>query len=147
MKTNKRRQSLNLGVAFFFIYDIIDSTKLLKGLGFMKVGVRSFSLNKRISARTKGRVTRSIKRKVVPAYGKYGMIKNPKRALYNKVYQRTTVSPFSLAGLLMLPCAVLCLIGWLCFYITWYPIKWSFLAWYYIFKWIFKLCKKRKVAV
>lgn len=59
----------------------------------MKVGVRKPSLNKSISARTKGRVTREIKKALIPGYGQKGRgILDPKKAVYNKVYNKTTVS-------------------------------------------------------
>lgn len=59
----------------------------------MKVGIRNPSLKKSISARTKGKITRSIKKALIPGYEKKGMgILNQKKALYNKVYNKTTVS-------------------------------------------------------
>lgn len=59
----------------------------------MKVGIRKPSLKKSISARTKGRVTREVKKALIPGYGKKGRgILNPKKALYNKVYNKTTFS-------------------------------------------------------
>lgn len=64
----------------------------------MKFGMRTPSLKKSISARTTGQLKRSIKRAVIPGYGKKGMgwIKNPKKAMYNKVYHKTTFSIFDL---------------------------------------------------
>ena len=58
----------------------------------MKFGMRTPSLKKSLSARTKGRVTRAIKRKLIPGYGKPGMgyIKDPERAVKNKIYRKTT---------------------------------------------------------
>ena len=58
----------------------------------MKFGMRKPSLKKSISARTKGRATRAIKKAVIPGYGKKGtgILKNPKKAVYNKVYNKTT---------------------------------------------------------
>lgn len=65
----------------------------------MKIGIRKPSLKKSISARTKGRLTRSIKKALIPGYGKKGRgILNPKKALYNKVYNKTTVSIKDLIG-------------------------------------------------
>lgn len=57
----------------------------------MKYGVRKTSVRKSISARTSGRVTRSINRSVNPYYGKKGMgwVNNPRKAGYNKVYNKT----------------------------------------------------------
>ena len=59
----------------------------------MKVGVRKPSLKKSISARTTGRAKRAVKRSINPLYGKKGMgyINNPKKAVYNKIYNKTTV--------------------------------------------------------
>ena len=55
--------------------------------------IRKPSINKRIAARTKGRATRSIKKAIIPGYGKKGMgILHPKKAIYNKIYNKTTIS-------------------------------------------------------
>ena len=64
----------------------------------MKFGMRTPSLKRSISARTTGQLKRSIKRAVIPGYGKKGMgwIKNPKKAMYNKIYHKTTFSIFDL---------------------------------------------------
>ena len=58
----------------------------------MKYGVRKPSMRKSISARTSGRVTRGINRSVNPYYGKKGMgwVNNPRKAGYNKVYNKTS---------------------------------------------------------
>ena len=50
----------------------------------MKFGMRTPSLKRSISARTTGQLKRSVKRAIIPGYGKKGMgwIKNPKKALY-----------------------------------------------------------------
>lgn len=59
----------------------------------MRVGIRKPSLRKSISARTKGRATRAVKRALIPGYGKRGRgWLHPKKKLYNKVYRRTTFS-------------------------------------------------------
>ena len=64
----------------------------------MKIGMRKPSLKKSIKARTTGKAKRSLKKAVIPGYGKKGMgwIKNPKKAAYNKVYKKTTFSIFDL---------------------------------------------------
>ena len=64
----------------------------------MKFGMRTPSLKRSISARTTGQLKRSVKRALIPGYGKKGMgwIKNPKKAMYNKVYHKTTFSIFDL---------------------------------------------------
>jgi hypothetical protein len=56
--------------------------------------MRKPSIKKSISARTTGRAKRTIKKALIPGYGKKGMgwIKNPRKALYNKVYRKTTFS-------------------------------------------------------
>ena len=59
----------------------------------MKIGMRKPSLKKSFSARTKGKAKRSIKKALIPGYGKKGMgILHPKKKLYNKVYKKTTFS-------------------------------------------------------
>ena len=58
----------------------------------MKFGMRKPSIKKSIKARTTGKVKRAMKKAINPLYGKKGMgiIKNPKKAIYNKVYNKTT---------------------------------------------------------
>ena len=60
--------------------------------------MRKPSIKKSIKARTTGKMKRKIKRAVIPGYGKKGMgwIRNPKRAMYNKIYHKTTFSLFDL---------------------------------------------------
>lgn len=64
----------------------------------MKFGMRKPSLKKSLKARTTGKAKRAIKKALIPGYGKKGTgwIKNPKKALYNKVYNKTTFSIFDL---------------------------------------------------
>lgn len=59
----------------------------------MKIGVRKPSLKKSIKARTTGKMKRKLKKSINPLYGKKGMgwVNNPKKAMYNKVYNKTTV--------------------------------------------------------
>ena len=54
----------------------------------MKFGMRKPSIKKSISARTKGKAKRAVKKAVIPGYGKKGTgwIKD------NKVYSKTTFS-------------------------------------------------------
>lgn len=63
----------------------------------MKIGFRKPSIKKSISARTKGRAKRAVKKAIIPGYGKRGMgwITNPKKAAYNKVYRKTTFGGLS----------------------------------------------------
>lgn len=62
----------------------------------MKIGIRTPSLKKSFKARTTGKLKRTLKKTVVPGYGKkgVGIIKDPKKAVYNKVYHQTTTSVF-----------------------------------------------------
>lgn len=64
----------------------------------MKFGMRKPSIKKSISARTKGKAKRSLKKAILPSYGKKGIgwIKNPKKAAYNKMYKKTTFSIWDL---------------------------------------------------
>lgn len=69
----------------------------------MKFGIRTPNISKRIKARTTGRVKRIAKKSINPLYGKKGMgiVNDPKKAVYNKVYNKTTVSAerfFNLTG-------------------------------------------------
>lgn len=59
----------------------------------MKIGFRTPSVKKSIKARTTGRVKRSLKSSVNPLYGKKGMglVNDPKKAVYNNIYSKTTV--------------------------------------------------------
>lgn len=60
--------------------------------------IRKPSIKKSISARTTGRAKRTVKKAIIPGYGKKGMgwIKNPKKAAYNKVYNKTSFSIFDI---------------------------------------------------
>ena len=58
----------------------------------VKFGLRTPSLKKSFKARTIGKLKRKVKKSIDPFYGKKGMgyIKNPKRAVKNKIYHKTT---------------------------------------------------------
>lgn len=58
----------------------------------MRSVIRKPSIKKSVSARTTGRVTRTVKKVSNPAYGKKGVgyIKDPKKAAYNKFYNETS---------------------------------------------------------
>lgn len=64
----------------------------------MKIGMRTPSLKKSFKARTTGKLKRKMKKAINPLYGKKGMglITNPKKSIYNKVYKKTTFSIFDL---------------------------------------------------
>lgn len=58
----------------------------------MKFGIRKPSIKRSIKARTTGRVKRSVKRAIVPFYGKRGMgLLHPLKAAYGWVYRRVTI--------------------------------------------------------
>ncbi|MDD4492975.1 MAG: hypothetical protein PHV32_01270 [Eubacteriales bacterium] len=58
-----------------------------------EIGFRTPSIKRSISARTTGRAKRAIKKALIPGYGKKRMgVFHPKKALYNKVYKKTTFS-------------------------------------------------------
>ena len=66
----------------------------------MKVGIRKPSIKKSVKAKTTGKLKRSVKRSIDPTYGKKGAgwINDPKKAAYNKVYNKTTVGVNSLSS-------------------------------------------------
>lgn len=93
----------------------------------MKTGIRKPSVKKSISARTTGKVKRKLKRVANPFYGKKGMgwITNPKRALYNKAYNKTTISTKKATG-----CLATCLV-YPVYYILlliWWAVKYTLLG-------------------
>ncbi|HFC9286544.1 hypothetical protein [Clostridium perfringens] len=64
----------------------------------MKFGARKPSIKKSIKARTTGRMKRQIKKSINPLYGKkgIGIVNNPKKSLYNKVYNKSSFSIFEI---------------------------------------------------
>ncbi|MDU5970883.1 MAG: hypothetical protein E6Z12_06065 [Finegoldia magna] len=64
----------------------------------MKIGIRTPSLKKSLKARTTSKYKRQLKSAIDPTYGKKGIgwFKNPKKALYNKIYNKTTKSIFDI---------------------------------------------------
>lgn len=58
----------------------------------MKFGFRKPSLKRSLKARTTGRLKRAVKKAFIPCYGKKGAgwVKKPEKALYNKVYNKTS---------------------------------------------------------
>lgn len=59
----------------------------------MKIGLRKRSFKKSFKAMTTGRIKRKLKSTINPLYGKknMGLIKNPERAIKNKIYHKTTI--------------------------------------------------------
>lgn len=64
----------------------------------MRSIIRVPSIMKSLRARTTSRVLRALKRTFLPWYGKkgFGLLLQPKRAIYNKVYKKTSFSIFDL---------------------------------------------------
>ncbi|MDU7331157.1 MAG: hypothetical protein E7L18_06590 [Finegoldia magna] len=64
----------------------------------MKIGFRTPSLKKSFKARTTSKYKRQLKSAIDPTFGKKGIgwFKNPKKALYNKIYNKTTKSIFDI---------------------------------------------------
>ena len=58
----------------------------------MKFGLRKPSIKRSLKARTTGRVKRSVKRSIVPFYGKRGMgLLHPLKAAYGWVCRHVTI--------------------------------------------------------
>lgn len=64
----------------------------------MKLGMRKPSIKRSLKARTTGKLKRGLKKSIKPFYGKKGtgLVKNPKKTIYNKVYKKTSFSIFNL---------------------------------------------------
>lgn len=64
----------------------------------MKFGMRKPSFRKSFKARSTGKLKRKVKSSVNPYYGKKGSgwVRNPKKAAYNKVYNKTSFDGFKL---------------------------------------------------
>lgn len=64
----------------------------------MKIGFRKPSLKKIIKARTTGKIKRRVNRSINPLYGKkgIGMVRAPSKAIYNKIYNKTSYSIFDI---------------------------------------------------
>lgn len=71
----------------------------------MKVGVRKPNLKASVKARTTGKAKRKVKKALIPGYGAKGTgwVKDPKKAAYNAVYSRTTVSAVDVAKAVAAP--------------------------------------------
>lgn len=74
---------------------MLDIGIIQKGDDFMKFGPRKPSFKKSLKTRTTGKVKRKVKKSVNPLYGKKGMgwVRDPKKAAYNKVYNKTSFDP------------------------------------------------------
>ena len=58
----------------------------------MKIGFRKPSFKKMIMSKTTGRSKRAFKSSINPIYGikGIGLVNKPKKAIYNKIYKKTT---------------------------------------------------------
>ena len=117
----------------------------------MKIGVRKPNIKNSIKARTTGKAKRLIKKSVNPLYGKKGMgfVNNPKKAVYNKIYHKTTFSATSvfkksnnLLYIIFIALPLFLVIGM--FQILYYCYKYLFLGCSWIVKKIISLVKKDK---
>lgn len=77
---------------------MLCATLFLERGGEMKIGIRTPSIKRMVKARTVGKLKRAVKKAVDPTYGKQGigLLKDPKKAVYNKVYSKVTINPFKL---------------------------------------------------
>ena len=64
----------------------------------MKFGMRTPSPMRSFKARITGKWKRQAKKALIPGYGRKGMgwIRNPRKAMYNKIYRKTTFSIWDL---------------------------------------------------
>lgn len=64
----------------------------------MKIGIRKPSIKKMTKARTTNKIKRNFKKFLNPLYGKKGMglIINPQKSIYNKIYKKTSFNIFDL---------------------------------------------------
>ncbi len=64
----------------------------------MKFGMRKLSPMRSIKARTTGKAKRAVKKAIIPGYGQKGMgwLTDPKKAVYNKFYRKSTFSIFDI---------------------------------------------------
>ena len=117
----------------------------------MKFGLRAPNLKKSIKARTTGRIKRTAKKAVNPLYGRKGMgyINSPKKAIYNKVYNKTSINAFNLFKksnniLYLLIIAIPCFCIIFVFQILYYFWKYLYLGTVWGIKKITNLIKNKK---
>lgn len=84
----------NLFIFVYFCYTLSYVTIILGGEIGMKFGMRKPSFKKSLKARTTSKYKRKLKKAINPSYGKKGsgLLKNPKKSVYNKVYRKTSFS-------------------------------------------------------
>ena len=115
----------------------------------MKFGIRKPNIKSSIKARTTGKVKRIVEKTINPVYGKKGIgyITNPKKAIYNKVYNKTSISAIDLFKksnnllyivFIALPCSCIIFI----FQLMYYFVKYLILGMIWIIKKLFSLFRK-----
>jgi hypothetical protein len=64
-------------------------------MSHLKIGVRKPSIKKSIKNATTSAMKREVRSSVDPLYGEkgWGAVQNPKKAIKNKIYHKTTVNP------------------------------------------------------
>lgn len=117
----------------------------------MKFGIRKPNIKKSIKARTTGRIQRSAKKAINPLYGKKGMgfVSNPKKAIYNKVYHKTSISAFdvfkksnNLLYNIFIALPLFCVLG--IYQLLYYCYKYIFIGFINIIKKLISLFNKNK---
>ena len=117
----------------------------------MKFGIRKPNIKKSIKARTTGRIKRSAKKAINPLYGKKGMgfVNNPKKAVYNKVYHKTSISAFdafkksnNFLYNIFIALPLFCVLG--IYQLLYYCYKYIFIGLINIIKKLINLYKKNK---
>ena len=120
----------------------------------MKFGIRKPNLKSSIKARTTGKVKRMMKKTVNPLYSKkgIGLVNNPKKAVYNKVYHRTSISAVdifkksnNLLYILFIALPLFFIFGIL--QVLYYCYKYIFISFIWIIKKVINLLKKNKEEV
>lgn len=96
----------------------------------MKIGIRKPSVTKSLKARTTGNINRKVKGSINPLYGNKGMgyINNPRKAVYNKVYNKSSFSILKWSKNRNIFVNIFFFIFYLYYllfkYVFYYPIKW-----------------------
>ena len=117
----------------------------------MKFGIRKPNIKNSIKARTTGRAKRIAKKATNPLYGKKGMgfINKPKKAVYNKVYNKTSISAFdvfkksnNLLYNIFIAIPLFCVLG--IYQLLYYCYKYIFIGLINIIKKLINLFKKNR---
>ncbi|MFR5264504.1 hypothetical protein [Clostridium sp.] len=115
----------------------------------MKIGVRKPSLKRKFKAMTTGRAKRAMKKAVIPGYGKKGAgwIKNPKRAAYNKIYNKTTVGVWGNSSKKNDSTVISVIkLFWYAFILPFWIMYWGFKLIFLLLKWLYQIIMKESVV-